>query len=287
MTEDRLALPSVARRIVDEHGFRLRKSLGQNFLIDENTLQRIVGAVELAPTDHVLEIGPGLGTMTQALAEQAADVTSIEIDKMLIPILQETLAAYPNARIIHADALKVDLGEIYPARETIKVAANLPYYITTPLILKLLTSPVPWSLMVFLIQKEVGDRLLATPGSDEYGHLTVIAQALGEVELVTKVPKTVFLPPPQVDSVVIRIRYGHGRKVADLNWFELTSRAIFGQRRKTLSNALSTSPHWRVSGETVTDVLASLKIDPKRRGETLSVDEIITLSNALAKHQQP
>ncbi len=287
MTEDRLAQPSVARRIVDEHGFRLRKSLGQNFLIDENTLQRIVAAVELTPDDHVLEIGPGLGTMTQALAEKAADVTSIEIDKMLIPILQETLTAYSNARVVHADALKVDLSELYPTGETIKVAANLPYYITTPLILKLLTSPVPWSLMVFLIQKEVGERLLAAPGSDEYGHLSVFAQALGEVELVAKVPKTVFMPPPTVDSVVMRIRRRPDNGIADLHWFELTCRAIFGQRRKTLSKALTTSPHWQVTAETIAPLLTDLGIDPKRRGETLAIREIIAISNALTKKQQP
>lgn len=287
MTEVRLAQPSVARRIVDEHGFRLRKSLGQNFLIDENTLQRIVEAVELTSTDHVLEIGPGLGTMTQALAARAADVTSIEIDKMLIPILRETLTAYPNTRVVHADALKVDLCELYPSGDTIKVAANLPYYITTPLILKLLTSPVPWSLMVFLVQKEVGDRLLASPGSDEYGHLSVFAQALGEVELVAKVPRTVFMPPPAVESVVMRIRHRPDHGIADRNWFELTNRAIFGQRRKTLSKALTTSPHWQISADTVTNVLASLGIDPKRRGETLTVREIIALSNALGRQEQP
>lgn len=288
LNNQRLVLPSVAKRIVQEHDFRLRKSLGQNFLIDENILAKIVAAAELSSRDRVLEIGPGLGTMTQAMAGQAGHVTSIEIDKMLIPILQENLGDYPNVQIVHADALETEFEQLLPGDQPVKVVANLPYYITTPLILKLLTMKVPCSLMVFLVQKEVGERLEAKPGGKEYGSLTVFAQALSEVDIVTKVPKGVFMPPPKVDSVVVRLRPRSPEQIGiiDMKLFELTNRAIFGQRRKTLANALANSPHWELSAEHIHQALNHLGIDPKRRGETLSVAEIIQLSNTIAANKQ-
>ncbi len=281
---NKLTSPSEIKRLIDQYHFPVRKKLGQNFLVDEHILQMILEAAQLAKQTTVLEIGPGFGTLTVALAEQAERVVSIEIDPMLIPILQDAFLAYPNIRLIHADALKVDFSALFAADEEITVAANLPYYITSPLIVQLMQAPFRMKKMVILVQKEVGDRLLAQADTVEYGSLSVFVQSTAKVELVCRAPRTVFYPSPKVDSVVIAITPDANlrSRIVSMPVLELTNRAIFGQRRKTISNSLKNSPYWTVTAEDVQQVLSELGIDSHLRGEVLSPDQIVLLANALS-----
>ncbi|SHF12501.1 dimethyladenosine transferase [Desulforamulus putei DSM 12395] len=283
-----LTSPSAVREIIRAHGFKVRKALGQNFLMDANIIEKIIQSAHLTDRDLVFEIGPGLGALTRRLARSAGTVIAIELDVNLLPILQETLADFPNARVVHGDALKVDFDRL--AREQTggafgqqgkryKLVANLPYYITTPILMHLLTGGFNLERLVVMIQKEVADRLQASPGGKDYGSLSVAVQYYTVPEMVARVPKTVFYPAPDVDSAVIRLtrREVPPVKVTSEELFFKVVRAAFGQRRKTLLNSLTGSG--LADRETWLEVLAEAGIEPARRGETLSLQEFAHLAN--------
>jgi 16S rRNA (adenine1518-N6/adenine1519-N6)-dimethyltransferase len=284
----RLVNPSVTREIVQRHGFHFKKSLGQNFLIDPNILEQIVEAADLSEADGVLEIGPGIGTLTQALAESAGQVVAIEKDGRLLPILRETLASYPNVQIHHADVLETDLHalfEDYFLGKKTSVVANLPYYVTTPIIMKLLEERLPLHHIVVMVQREVAERMTAEPGGKEYGALSVAVQYYTDPRVICRVPRTVFIPQPQVDSVVILLRVREQPRVyvSDPDYFFSVVRASFAQRRKTLLNNLQQNLPNRLPRERITEVLEEIGIDPARRGETLSIQEFARLAEHLRK----
>lgn len=283
-----LTSPSTVRDIIKAHGFRVRKALGQNFLMDANIIEKIAQAADLNKDDLAFEIGPGLGALTRRLARGAGQVIAVEIDPNLQPILNETLADLPNAEVVQADALKVNFdqlaaektqGQFGPGGKAYKLVANLPYYITTPLLLHLITSGFNLELLVVMIQKEVADRLQANPGGKDYGSLSVLMQYYTVPEIVSKVPKTVFYPAPEVDSAVIRLtrRATPPVQLKDESTFFKVVRAAFGQRRKTLINALTGSG--LTSKEIWLAALNEAGIDPARRGETLSIEEFAALAN--------
>jgi 16S rRNA (adenine1518-N6/adenine1519-N6)-dimethyltransferase len=277
--------PRAVSDLLQRHGVRTNKSLGQNFLLDKNTLERIVAAAKLGGDEAVLEIGPGLGALTRMLAERAASVTAVEIDAGFVRVLAETVADMPNVHIEHADFLKLDLPSW--ARENLAplpatVVANVPYYITSPLLVSLLRTGALWRTIVVLVQKEIAGRLRAGPGAAEYGSLSVFAQVHAEVEVVGAVPRGVFYPPPKVDSAIVRFTplAQPPVPISDPRLFEQVVRAAFGQRRKTLSNALSAVPDW--TRDTTLAALGAAGIDPQRRGETLGVADFAAIANAAA-----
>lgn len=287
---DKLYAPTTIRKIKEEHNFRLSKSLGQNFLTDGNIVAHIVESCGAGEQDLVIEIGPGIGVLTAEAAQAAGKVVAVEIDKNLIPILKETLADYPNVTVVNQDILKTDVTQLIeehrligdrPARG-VKIIGNLPYYITTPIIMKLLEERVPCDSITIMLQKEVAERIEASPGSKTYGALSVAVQYYCEVTYVTTVPKEVFHPRPKVDSAVIRLDLRKQRPV-DLIDEELFFQVIkggFGQRRKTLHNALT-----GVRGKTkeeIAAVLAAAGIEPNRRAETLSIAEFAAIANTIA-----
>lgn len=283
--DEKLLQPKIASREVTTHilkafGLRMSKKLGQNFLIDARIVQGIVDAAEIQPGDRVLEIGPGIGTLTQGLAEAGADVTAVELDKKLPAVLKETLKAYDNVRIVPGDILKVNIPEIM-GEGPFKVAANLPYYITTPILMTLLERHLPITQMVTMVQKEVAERMTARPGSRIYGALSVAVQYYTEPEIVLDVPPRSFIPAPEVMSVVVscRVRKEPAVKVSDEKLFFRVVKAAFGQRRKTLMNALKGGGF---SKEAVRDALETSGIDPTRRGETLTLAEFGRLADAFA-----
>lgn len=283
--DEKLLQPKIASREVTTHilkafGLRMSKKLGQNFLIDARIVQGIVDAAEIQPGDRVLEIGPGIGTLTQGLAEAGADVTAVELDKKLPAVLKETLKAYDNVRIVPGDILKVNIPEIM-GEGPFKVAANLPYYITTPILMTLLERHLPITQMVTMVQKEVAERMTARPGSRIYGALSVAVQYYTEPEIVLDVPPRSFIPAPEVMSVVVscRVRKEPAVKVSDEKLFFRVVKAAFGQRRKTLMNALKGGGFPK---ETVRDALETSGIDPTRRGETLTLAEFGRLADAFA-----
>ncbi len=285
----KLTSPSTIKYIMDKYGFRFSKSLGQNFLIDEQIIDRICDGAEIGPDDDILEIGPGIGVMTQAMAERARKVVTIEIDRALIPVLKETLAEYDNVEVIHADVLDVDLkaliAEKFEGRKP-KVVANLPYYITTPIIMMFLEEQIPVSDIVVMIQKEVADRMAAKPSTKAYGSLSVAAQYYSEPSIIAKVPRTVFMPQPNVDSIVIRMVIRQEPPVTLDNpalFFKMV-KAAFGQRRKTLHNALNAGGFGNSKDQTA-DFLRGSGIDPQRRGETLTIEEFATLANYINEHK--
>jgi len=269
--EQDIASPRRTKEIINKYGFTLKKSLGQNFLIDQNILGKIVGAAQLDSTRGALEIGPGIGALTQQLAKEAGKVAAIEIDQRLIPILEDTLAPYANVKVVHGDVL------------AISVVANLPYYVTTPIIMKLLEERLPLENIVVMIQKEVAERMAAKPGGKEYGSLSVAVQFYCEPELVCIVPQTVFVPQPNVDSAVIRlkVRSKPAVDVKDAKHFFDVVQASFAQRRKTLANNLLARFYTKETRGQMEAVLARCGIDPTRRGETLSLEEFARLSNAM------
>jgi 16S rRNA (adenine1518-N6/adenine1519-N6)-dimethyltransferase len=270
-----LATPGAVRRLIEAYGFRLKKSLGQNFLVDRNILDKIIRVAELQPSDIVLEIGPGVGGLTQALAEAGAFVVAVEIDRNLVAILGEVLADYPQIRVVHGDALQLPLAELLPAGRACRVVANLPYYITSPLLLKLFEEQLPLSMAVVMVQREVAQRIVAKPGSKEYGALSVAIAYHAEAEIVASVSRSVFFPPPNVDSSVLRLLpRPFPYPAADAATFSTVVRAAFGQRRKTLRNALRTAVNH------TSTVLERAAIDGNRRGETLSPAEFGQLSLA-------
>ena len=278
--QPKIASREVTTHILKEFGLHMSKKLGQNFLIDAGIVQGIVDAAEIVPGEKVLEIGPGIGTLTQGLAEAGAEVTAVELDKKLPAVLAETLKGYDNVRIVPGDILKVDIPALM-GEGPYKVAANLPYYITTPILMALLERHLPISRMVTMVQKEVAERMVAGPGSKTYGALSVAVQYYTDPEIVLDVPPRSFIPAPEVDSVVIvcKVRETPSVAVKDEKLFFRVVKAAFGQRRKTLSNALKGGGFPK---EQVRDAMEHAGIDPTRRGETLTLAEFGALADAFA-----
>lgn len=288
---DKLSNPQKTIEVIQKHGFGFQKKFGQNFLIDPHVLDKIIAAAEITKEDFVLEIGPGIGTMTQALAEAAREVTAVEIDRRLIPILQETLSDYGNVTILNQDILKTDIAAV--AREKndgqpIKVVANLPYYITTPIIMGLFESHVPVASVTVMVQKEVAQRMQAEPGTKDYGALSLAVQYYAKPYLAANVPPNCFIPRPSVGSAVIRLtRYPRPPVQAkDERLMFALIRASFSQRRKTLLNGLRNSSELRFSREEILEALAKVGLPENVRGETLTLAQFATLSNALAERRQ-
>ena len=291
----KLYTPTAIREIKDKHNFRFSKSLGQNFLTDKNLIEKIVEKSDIGEKDLVIEIGPGIGVLTAEAAEVAGKVIAIEIDKNLIPILQETLAEYPNVEIINKDVLKTNLNEILEQNreingqkvEKVRIIGNLPYYITTPIIMKILEERVGADSITIMLQKEVADRIKAKPGTKAYGALSLAVQYYCTIVQVANAPKEIFMPQPKVDSAVIRLDIRQEKPVAlrSEETFFSVIKAGFGQRRKTLLNSLT-----GVNGATKDEVLSIMQesgIDPKRRAETLSMEEFSFLANLFhLKHSQ-
>ncbi|GAB6928010.1 16S rRNA (adenine(1518)-N(6)/adenine(1519)-N(6)) -dimethyltransferase RsmA [Paenibacillus sp. JCM 10914] len=282
-----ISTPRRTKDIIARHGFSFKKSLGQNFLVDQNILHNIVEAAQLDDTKGALEIGPGIGALTEKLSQTAGKVTAVEIDQRLIPILTEVLEPYDNVRVEHADVLKVDLHELFRQDfedvSKVSVVANLPYYVTTPILMKLLEEKLPLENIVVMIQKEVAVRMAAAPGSKDYGSLSIAVQYYSEPELVCVVPHTVFIPQPNVESAVIRlaVRQAPPVHVEDEAFFFDVVQSSFAQRRKTIANNLKSRFFPGEGRERLEELLAEAGIEPVRRGETLSIEEYARLSNVL------
>ncbi len=281
-----LGNPGNTIEILQKYQFRFQKKFGQNFLIDSHVLEKIIGEAEITEDDCVIEIGPGIGTMTQYLAEKAREVIAIEIDRNLIPILQDTLSSYSNVRIINEDVLKVDIRQLAEERNQgrpIKVVANLPYYITTPIVMGLLESHVPLQSITIMVQKEVADRMQEGPGSKDYGALSLAVQYYAKPKIVAQVPPNCFMPRPKVGSAVIRLTcYARPPvKVRDERFMFDLIRASFNQRRKTLVNSLGNAANLKLKKEEVEAALEGMKLSPTIRGEMLSLEQFANLSNIL------
>ncbi|GIN93500.1 ribosomal RNA small subunit methyltransferase A [Siminovitchia terrae] len=283
-----IATPVRTKEIMEKYGFSFKKSLGQNFLIDPNILRNITEYAGLTKETGVIEIGPGIGALTEHLARTAKKVVAYEIDQRLLPILADTLAPYDNVKIIHEDILKADIHQMiekeFAEVKEIMVVANLPYYVTTPIILKLLEEKLPIRGIVVMLQKEVGDRIAAKPGTKEYGSLSIAIQFYTTAETVMIVPKSVFVPQPNVDSAVIRmlLRERPAVSVKDERFFFHITKMSFAQRRKTLMNNLTSGlPDGKKRKSDIASALELAGIEPSRRGETLSMDEFAALSEAL------
>lgn len=279
-----LSNPTNTLAVINKHEFAFQKKFGQNFLIDEGIVNKIVREAGVTKDDFVLEIGPGIGTMTQLLCEQAGGVAAVEIDTNLIPILKETLAEYDNVTIINEDILKVDIKKLAEEKDggkPIKVVANLPYYITTPIIMGLFESNVPIDSITVMVQKEVADRMQVGPGTKDYGALSLAVQYYSKPQVVINVPPECFIPRPNVGSAVIRLtRYKEPPvKVKDEKLMFKLIRASFNQRRKTLANGLNNSPEINFSKEEITAAIESLHKGPSIRGEALTLSEFAALSD--------
>nr|WP_242693002.1 MULTISPECIES: 16S rRNA (adenine(1518)-N(6)/adenine(1519)-N(6))-dimethyltransferase RsmA [Staphylococcus] len=273
---------------MNHYGFSFKKSLGQNFLIDVNIIHNIMDASDIDENTGIIEVGPGMGSLTEQLAKNAKKVIAFEIDQRLIPVLNETMAPYQNVTIVNEDILKADIAhyvtEALADCEKILVVANLPYYITTPILLNLMQQKLPIDGYVVMMQKEVGERLNAEVGTKAYGSLSIVAQYYTETSKVLTVPKTVFLPPPNVDSIVVKLmkRDQPIVEVEDEDKFFKMSKAAFGQRRKTINNNYqSLFTNGKENKQIILDWLESSNIDPRRRGETLSIKEFAHLYNEL------
>lgn len=279
-----IAKYEVTKHILKTFDIRASKKLGQNFLIDESIVREIIGAADLSENETVLEIGPGIGTLTQALAETKANVVAVELDNRLLGVLRKTLAGYDNIRVIHGDILKINIPEIVGVPE-FKVVANLPYYITTPILLSLLEQRLPITRLVTMVQKEVAERMAASPGKKDYGALSVAVQYYTEPKIIAAVPPRSFIPSPAVDSIVIccDVRKQPPVKVTSEKMFFRVVKGAFSQRRKTLNNALKTMG---LPGERVKAALALAQIDGERRGETLSLTEFAQIANHLSAEIQ-
>lgn len=279
-----LSNPTNTLAVINKHEFAFQKKFGQNFLIDEGIVNKIVREAGVTKDDFVLEIGPGIGTMTQLLCEQAGGVAAVEIDTNLIPILKVTLAEYDNVTIINEDILKVDIKKLAEEKnggKPIKVVANLPYYITTPIIMGLFESNVPIDSITVMVQKEVADRMQVGPGTKDYGALSLAVQYYSKPQVVINVPPECFIPRPNVGSAVIRLtRYKEPPvKVRDEKLMFKLIRASFNQRRKTLANGLNNSPEINFSKEEITAAIESLHKGPSIRGEALTLSEFAALSD--------
>ena len=286
-----LGNPKGTIEILKKYNFNFQKRFGQNFLIDSNILAKIVESAEVTKEDFVLEIGPGIGTMTQYLAEAAREVVAVEIDKNLIPILQDTLSDYNNVSVINDDILKVDIRQMAEERnggKPIKVVANLPYYITTPIIMGLLENEVPLGSITVMVQKEVADRMQTGPGSKDYGALSLAVQYYAEPYIVANVPPNCFMPRPAVGSAVIRLTKHEKKPVEVKNpafMFKII-RASFNQRRKTLQNGLHNSSELQIPKEEVVNALEKMGLPAAVRGEKLTLAQFAMLSDLLTANQE-
>ena len=289
-----LGSPSATKEIINKYSFAFQKKFGQNFLIDSNILESIVSAADITKDDFVLEIGPGIGTMTQYLCEAARQVVAVEIDKMLIPILKDTLSEYDNVEVINQDVLKLDIKALAQEKNNgkpIKVVANLPYYITTPIIMGLFESKVPIESITIMVQKEVADRMQTGPGSKDYGALSLAVQYYADAKVQLNVSASCFMPRPNVDSAVIKLT-AHEKPVVDVDealMFKVI-RASFNQRRKTLVNGLKNSSELDYTKEEIVQAIKLHYLDDPRgslgkeeniRGEKLTLEEFAALSNSL------
>lgn len=281
-----LGNPQKTIEVIQKYEFAFQKKFGQNFLIDTHVLDKIISAAEITKDDLVVEIGPGIGTMTQYLACAAREVVAIEIDKMLIPILQDTLSAYDNVTIINEDVLKVDLNKLAEEKNAgrpVKVVANLPYYITTPIIMGLFENHVPLHSITIMVQKEVADRMRMGPGTKDYGALSLAVQYYAQTYLVANVPPNCFMPRPNVGSAVIRLTV-HEKPpviVKDESLMFRLIRASFNQRRKTLANGLNNSPELHYSKEQIAEAIEKLGASPSIRGEALTLEQFASLADIL------
>ena len=285
---EKLSDPKKTIEVIQKYQFAFQKRFGQNFLIDAHVLEKIVSAAGITKDDCVLEIGPGIGTMTQYLAESAGQVIAVEIDTNLLPILADTLKDYSNVKVINQYILKVDINELvkeYNNGRPIKVVANLPYYITTPIIMGLFESNVPIDNITVMVQKEVADRMQVGPGSKDYGALSLAVQYYASPYIVANVPPNCFIPRPNVGSAVIRLtRYQEPPvQVKDPKLMFKLIRASFNQRRKTLQNGLNNSPEVSFSKEEITKAIESLGVSPSVRGEALSLEQFAQLANYFAQ----
>ena len=285
---EKLSNPQKTIEVLQKYNFTFQKKFGQNFLIDPHVLDKIIAAAKITKDDFVLEIGPGIGTLTQYLAEAAREVVAVEIDSSLIPILEDTLSSYDNVSVINEDVLKVDLKKLAEERnggKPVKVVANLPYYITTPIIMGLFESHVPLKSLTVMVQKEVALRMQAGPGTKDYGALSLAVQYYADPYLAANVPPNCFMPRPNVGSAVIRLtRFEETPvKVKDEALLFRLIRASFNQRRKTLQNGLVNSPELHFSKEQVAAAIETLGVSPSVRGEALTLEQFAALCNALSE----
>lgn len=283
-----LGNPKETIEILNKYHFVFQKKFGQNFLIDNHVLDKIVRAAEITKEDLVLEIGPGIGTLTQYLCESAREVIAVEIDKNLIPILADTLSAYQNVTVINEDVLKLDINQLVKEKnhnKPIKIVANLPYYITTPIIMGLLEAHIPMENITVMVQKEVADRMQSGPGSKDYGALSLAVQYYAKPYIAANVPPNCFMPRPNVGSAVIRLTL-HAKKTVDIMdeklMFQII-RASFNQRRKTLVNGLNNNPEIHLPKEIIAQAIEELEVSPTIRGEALTLQEFAALSNIIYK----
>ncbi|EOD00282.1 16S rRNA (adenine(1518)-N(6)/adenine(1519)-N(6))-dimethyltransferase RsmA [Caldisalinibacter kiritimatiensis] len=283
--DKRLYSPKATKEIIEKYGFKFSKSFGQNFLIDKNILDKICEGANITKEDGVIEIGPGIGTLTQELCERAGKVVAVELDNRLIPILDETLFSYDNVKVIQGDILKIDIEDLIKTEfdnKKVKVVANLPYYITTPIIMKLLEERYNIEKIVVMIQKEVAMRIQAAPGGKDYGALSIAAQYYSNPQIIANVPKNVFIPKPKVDSAVIMLDVYSKPKfnVKDEKLLFKVVKAAFSKRRKTLVNALS-SGGLGLEKDQIREILSKHDIDHRIRGEKLSIEDFIKISDAI------
>ena len=281
-----LGIPQNTIEILQKYNFRFQKKLGQNFLIDTHVLEKIIESAGITKDDFVLEIGPGIGTMTQYLCENAREVMAVEIDENLIPILGDTLSSYDNVTVVNEDILKLDIAKVaeeHNNNKPIKVVANLPYYITTPIIMGLFESHVPLESITVMVQKEVADRMQSGPGTKDYGALSLAVQYYSKAEIVANVPPNCFMPRPNVGSAVIRLTCHESSPVVvnDEKLMFRLIRASFNQRRKTLQNGINNAPNLNFSKEQVVTALDKMGLVSTIRGEALSLEQFAELSNLL------
>ncbi|WP_077329931.1 16S rRNA (adenine(1518)-N(6)/adenine(1519)-N(6))-dimethyltransferase RsmA [Virgibacillus siamensis] len=285
MTTNRIATPKRTREILNKYGFHFKKSLGQNFLIDVNILENIMKQAGIDKHAAAIEVGPGIGALTEQLAIHADKVVAYEIDQRLLPILQETLKDYENVQVMHQDILKADVSsaihKYFDPGKAVHVVANLPYYITTPILMKLLREKLPVTSITIMIQKEVAERMAAEPNNKSYGSLSIAVQYYTDAEVIMNVPKTVFMPPPNVDSSVLQltIRGIPPVQVDHEGYFFEVVQACFAQRRKTLRNNLNRHFKGVFEKEKITELLEKAGIDGGRRGESLDMQEFAVLAN--------
>ncbi|MUV38013.1 16S rRNA (adenine(1518)-N(6)/adenine(1519)-N(6))-dimethyltransferase [Lentibacillus sp. JNUCC-1] len=287
-----IATPTQTKQILDQYRFTFKKSLGQNFLIDVNILENIIHHAGIDQTSGVIEIGPGIGALTEQLAIHSDHVLAFEIDQRLLPVLKHTLSDYDNVSVVHQDILEADVNQAIKAHfhpeQPVHVVANLPYYITTPILMKLLHEDLPVSTLTVMIQKEVAQRMAASPSQKSYGSLSIAVQYYTEAQVVMTVPKTAFMPQPNVDSSILKLvkRQTPPVDVVDEDLFFTLVRASFAQRRKTLRNNLNAFYKQRLDKQAITDLLEEAGIDGTRRGESLSMEEFAQLTNTFVQATQ-
>lgn len=282
--EKRLYSPGYAKEVLQSHGFKFSKGLGQNFLIDGNIVRGIASSAEITEDDYVLEIGPGIGTLTEELALRAKKVVSVELDRKLLPILDVTLEAYDNVEIVYGDILKIDIDELIEEKLSggpVKVVANLPYYVTTPIIAKLIEGGHNIESITVMIQKEVADRIVADKDNKQYGSLSVFVNFYSMPEIVLDVPRTVFIPQPNVDSAVIRLKLKDDLIEVDQDIFFRLVKSAFGKRRKTILNSM-TSGQLQLEKSDLKEILGELEIKENMRAENLTIEDFANIANKIS-----